>query len=126
MRTLDKFKRYYIVLYVIISYHFFVSLSYKPAFDDSNLRTVETKIFYDQLAPPVYLLGRKILLDLRSKEKMGLYLPKIQDGILLDHEGKIFGHKDQENLFYNPNRTIRLNKKLLNSTLFGSIKLIVL
>ena len=126
MRTLDKFKRYYIVLYVIISYHFFVSLSYKPAFDDSNLRTAETEIFYDLSAPRVYLLGRKTLLDLKSKEKMGLYLPRIQDGILLDHEGKIFGHKDQENLFYNPNRTIRLNKKLLNSTLFGSIKLIAL
>jgi hypothetical protein len=125
MRILDKFKRYYIVLYVIISYHFFVSLSYKPAFDDSNLRTAETKIFYDLSAPEVYLLGRKTLLDLKSKEKMGLYLPKIQEGILLDHEGKILGHKDQENLFYNPNRTIRLNKKLLHSTLFGSIKLTV-
>jgi len=126
MRTLDKFKRYYIVLYVMISYHFFVSLSYKYAFDDSNLRITQTKIFYDISAPRVYLLGRKTLLDLKCKEMMGLYLPKIQDGILLDHEGKIFGHKDQENLFYNPNRTIRLNKKLLNSTLFGSIKLIVL
>jgi hypothetical protein len=126
MRTLDKFKRYYIILYVIISYQFFVSLSYKPAFDDSSLTAIETKIFYDLSSPPVLLLGRKILLDLKSKEKMGLYLPKIPSGILLDHEGKIFGHKDQENLFYNPNRTIRLNKKLLNSTLFGSIKLIIL
>jgi hypothetical protein len=126
MRPLEKFRPYYIVLYVIISYHFFVSLSYKPAFDNSSLTTVETKIFYDISSPSVSLLGKKILLDLKSKEKMGLYLPKIQHGILLDHEGKIFGHKDQENLFYNPNRTIRLNKKLLNSTLFGSIKLIVL
>jgi hypothetical protein len=121
MRTLEKFKPYYIVLYVIISYHFFVSLSYKPAFDNSSLTTVETKIFYDISSPSVSLLGRKILLDLKSKEKMGLYLPKIQRGILLDHEGKIFGHKDQENLFYTPHRTIRLNKKLLNSTLFGII-----
>lgn len=126
MRILDKSKRYYIILYVIVSYHFFVSLSYKPVFDDLVLGTAETKTLHDLSAPQVYLLGRKTLVDLKTKEKIGLYLPKIQDGILLDHEGKIFGHKDQENLFYNPNRTIRLNKKLLNSTLFGSIKLIVL
>jgi hypothetical protein len=69
---------------------------------------------------------KKIFLDLKYKYTLG-FLSNRLFSCTLDTEGKILGYRivhNQKIIFNANNLTINLNKKLVHSTLFGSIKLI--
>jgi hypothetical protein len=70
----------------------------------------------------------KTLLDLKYKHMMSLDpITTKSFSYTIDLEGKILGHRPAANQKFSSNlsnTTINLNKKLLHSTIFGSIQLI--
>jgi hypothetical protein len=70
----------------------------------------------------------KILLDVTYKNMMRSDLLATRSyTYVIDFEGKVLGHRPEydQKFFSNiTNATMNLNKKLLHSTIFGSIKLI--
>jgi len=126
--TLQRLKYYYFPIYCMAFYSFFIHLSYKK-----YLYRVNNKIELNTLLstyPHIEFSSKehKILLDLKHRNMMNLYpLNEKSFSCVMDLEGKILGHRTNhdQKLFSNvTNATINLNKKLLHSTLFGSIKLI--
>ena len=73
-------------------------------------------------------LEGKILLDLTYKNIMSSYsLGTRSYRYVIDFEGKVLGHRvehDEKSFSNLTSVTMNLNKKLLHSTIFGSIKLI--
>ena len=129
--TLQTFKYHYFPMYCVAFYSFFIYLNCRREFPtvkkntESNisLRTVST---YSSLE--ISSKENKILLDLKYKHMLSLYPINTKSfSYTIDLEGKILGHKAAHNQKFsssiNPS-TMNLNKKLLHSTIFGSIQLI--
>jgi hypothetical protein len=108
-------------------YSFFIHLSYKKYLYREN-KKIELNILVVTSSPMEFSSKEnKILLDLKHRNMMHLYSFERSFSFATDLEGKILGHKPthDQKLFSNvTNATINLNKKLLHSTVFGSIKLI--
>lgn len=124
-----RFKYLNFILYCSIFYSFFTHLGYKKGVDRVN------DDMKNQVIPSYSILDlssrkTKIFLDLNYKDMISSYsLSTEVFSCTLDTEGKILGYKIFQGKRFATNivsTTISLNKKLLNSTLFGSIKLIKL
>lgn len=123
---LDKFKYHYFFMYCVVCYSFFTYMTHKKCLYNRH------HIVEDQLIVTSYPLleinskEKKIFLDLKYKYTLG-FLSNRLFSCTLDTEGKILGYRivhNQKIIFNANNLTINLNKKLVHSTLFGSIKLI--
>ena len=128
IKLLQRFTYYPIPIYCVAFYSFFVHLTYKkdpylipdrfePSSSVSEYSTIETRS-----------REIKMVLDLKYRHKINLYHLITKSFVCsLDLEGKMIGHKpsyDEKVCSHTINTTINFNKKLLKSTLFGSIKLI--
>ena len=125
---LRRLKYHYFPIYYVALYFFLINLSPKRYLDTVNNNT-ELNIIVTTYSPKdVRSKETKILLDLRYKNIMHVYpLDTRSVSCAIDLEGKILGHKTEyDQTFFSKvaNTTISLNKKLLHSTLFGSIRLI--
>lgn len=126
--VVQKFTYHYFSIYCVVFYSFFTHLHYKKEFLSSN------SILEKSTPLPTYSFVEasskesKIFLDLKYKNIISSYpLDTKSYTYTIDFEGKVIGHKLEHNQkpFSNlTNVTMNLNKKLLHSTLFGSIKLI--
>ena len=125
---LQRFTYHYFPIYCLTVYSFLIHLHYKTEFPSAN-----NKIEISTPLRPYSLLEAsskegKILLDLTYKNIMSSYsLGTRSYRYVIDFEGKVLGHRVEhdEKSFYNlTSVTMNLNKKLLHSTIFGSIKLI--
>lgn len=129
--TLKALKYHYFPIYCVALYSFFICLNYKREFPIINNNTklnISLRILSIYSSMEVSSKENKILLDLKYKHIMTLY-PLTTRSFLynVDLEGKILGHRTAHNQKFSSNisnTTMNLNKKLLHSTLFGSIKLI--
>jgi len=124
---ISKFKYIYILLYGLILYNFFATLSFKGDFfrrcttsdtDKNQLITVTS-------TPD----EKKLFLDLKYKKQVHTSIMKksSEDLIFIDNESKVLGYKlitSQDNL--STKFSFYLNKKFLHSFLYGSIKFIQL
>jgi hypothetical protein len=126
--TLHKFKYHYFLIYYLALYFFFINLNYKR-----SLHTIDSRSDIDILLGTYSLLDfsskeNKILLDIQYKNMVYLYtLDTRSFSCTIDSEGKIIGHRsteDKKDFINLTTSTANLNKKLMKSTLFGSIKLI--
>ena len=125
---LQRFKYHYLPIYYLALYFFFINLNYKRFVDKIDNR-IESDTLLSTYSPVDFISKEnKILLDLQYKNMAQLYtLDTKSFSCTIDSEGKMLGHKsaqDQKD-FANLNAsTTHLNKKLMKSTIFGSIKLI--
>jgi hypothetical protein len=125
---LRTFKYHYFPLYYLALYFFFINLNYKE-----SVHKIYNKIEIDiSLSTRSQMDFRskenKILLDLQYKNMVYVYNGDTRSvSCTIDSEGKILGHRstqDQKDFTNLITSTTNLNKKLVHSTLFGSIKLI--
>lgn len=129
--TLQTFKYNYFPMYCVAFYSFFISLNCKREFPTVNNNT-ESNISLRNLSTyssmEVSSKENKIVLDLKYKHMMSLYPISTKSfSYTIDLEGKILGHRIAHNQKVSSNisnSTMNLNKKLLHSTIFGSIQLI--
>ena len=126
--TLKTLKYHYFPMYCVAFYSFFLCLNCKREFPTVNNNTESNVSLSTYSLLEVSSKENKILLDLKYKHIMTLY-PLTTRSFLynVDLEGKILGHRTAHNQKFSSNisnTTMNLNKKLLHSTLFGSIKLI--
>jgi hypothetical protein len=125
---LQRFTYHYFPIYCLTVYSFLIHLHYKTEFPSAN-----NKIEISTPLRPYSLLEAsskegKILLDLTYKNIMSSYsLGTRSYRYVIDFEGKVLGHRvehDEKSFSNLTSVTMNLNKKLLHSTIFGSIKLI--
>ena len=128
IKILQKLTCYYFPICYLTLYSFFINLSYKkdPYLIHNKVELNTSLLSYSRIE--VKSKEIKVLLDLTYRNKMNFYpLPTNLLLYTVDLEGKIIGHKFTYDEKYSSNAintTINFNKKLLQSTLFGSIKLI--
>ena len=125
IKTLQRFKYYYFSIYCVIFYSFFINLNCKRDLLSVYKKTESSALLVTYTSMEIYSKENKILSDLKYKNMIYFYpLHKKSFSYTLDVEGKILGHRAAHDQKLSSNATINLNKKLLNSTVFGSIKLI--
>jgi|688.fasta_scaffold06585_16 hypothetical protein len=128
IKILQKLTCYYFPICYLTLYSFFINLSYKkdPYLIHNKVELNTSLLSYSRIE--IKSKEIKVLLDLTYRNKMNFYpLPTNLLLCTVDLEGKIIGHKFTYDEKYSSNAintTINFNKKLLQSTLFGSIKLI--
>jgi len=128
IKILQKLTCYYFPICYLTLYSFFINLSYKkdPYLIHNKVELNTSLLSYSRIE--IKSKEIKVLLDLTYRNKMNFYpLPTNLLLYTVDLEGKIIGHKFTYDEKYSSNAintTINFNKKLLQSTLFGSIKLI--
>ena len=128
---LQRIKYNYFFVYIVTMYCFFIHLNCKREFlrvgiditSHSSLSSVSNYSSKD-----ITSKENKIVLDLKYKNEVHLYSLSIKSfAYIIDLEGKILGRRTvyDQKVFPNvTNDTMNLNKKLLHSSVFGSIKLI--
>jgi hypothetical protein len=129
--TLQTFKYHYFPIYCVALYSFFIYLNCKREFPTVNNNTesnMSLRILSTYSSMEVTSKENKTLLDLKYKHMMSLDpITTKSFSYTIDLEGKILGHRPAANQKFSSNlsnTTINLNKKLLHSTIFGSIQLI--
>nr|BBK20375.1 hypothetical protein CcuCCAP97952_p101 [Cryptomonas curvata] len=129
--TLQTFKYHYCLIYCVALYSFFIYLNCKKEFPTVNNNTdsnTSLSILSTYSSTECSSKENKILLDLKYKHIIHLdTLTTKSFSYTIDLEGKILGHRTPHNQKFSSNVTnisMNLNKKLLHSTIFGSIKLI--
>jgi hypothetical protein len=125
---LHTFTYHYFSIYYLALYFFFINLNYKR-FVHKIDNKIETGISLSTYSPlDLRSKENKILLDLQYKNMVYIYTVDTRSvSCTIDSEGKILGHRstqDQKDFTNLITSTTKLNKKLIHSTLFGSIKLI--
>ena len=125
---LQRLKYHYFPIYYVALYFFLINLSPKRYLDTVNNK-IETGISLSTYSPlDLRSKENKILLDLQYKNMVYIYTVDTRSvSCTIDSEGKILGHRstqDQKDFTNLITSTTNLNKKLVHSTLFGSIKLI--
>jgi hypothetical protein len=126
MKFLNKFNSLNSLLYFLIFYQLFKTILVLDNFMVSDYRIGSFKEKNILKYEPV---EKKILLDLRYKAELDLYKSDVAEvtSLLVNQEQKIIGYR----IFYSRGKTAEklpflYSKKLLYSTIFGSIKLIKL
>lgn len=127
IKFLYKFKYIYVLVYSLILYAFFVSLSFKGdffrrylVFDPNQKELIQGNLTLGE---------RKFFLDFKYKSQVNPSMTKrfTEDLIFLDNECRILGCKSvnyQDHL--STKFTFYLNKKFVYSFFYGSIKFIKL
>ena len=127
IKFVSRFKYIYFLLYSLILYSFFIIIPPKENFfrkytslDDNKKQLINVISTTEE---------EKLFLDLKYKKKLNPYMRNklTENLIFVDIECKVIGcksiiHKDHASTKF----TFYLNKKLLHSFLFGSIKFIAL
>lgn len=125
IKFLDKFNYLYLFIYIEIFYYFFTTLSIKENFSRINILFNSTDNLlsnYDNL-----YREKKIFIDLKYKKEILNFNGSVKDIILIDKEYKVVGYKSNSyKKDISTGFTFYLGRKLLHSSLFGSIKLIKL
>ena len=132
MITLWKRLKYnYFFVYIATMYFFFIHLNFKrdvPTVDINITSNSSLSSLSNYSLKDISSKENKILLDLKYKHMLSLYSLDIKSfAYIIDLEGKVLGSRtayDQKVFSNVTNDTINVNKKLLHSTVFGSIKLI--
>jgi hypothetical protein len=126
--VLERLKYHHFHLYLIALYSFFTHVIYKKDMYEVNNNVESRHLLITYSLTELNSKETKIFLDLQYKNM--IHSSSLSTKVFLctmDMEGKILGHQfshDQKIVYSLNNTTITLNKKLLHSTLFGSIKLI--
>lgn len=127
---LQKIRSHYVPIYFLTIYYFFVNLYCKHDCFISNIKTESNKLLNSYSSLEINSKESKILLDLKYKNMVSVQSLGTRSFVCVtDFEGKLLGHTstyDQKFFSTITSSTINLNKKLLHSTMFGSIKLIKL
>ena len=128
IELLQRFRYYYFPIYCFAFYSFFIHLTYKTdPYRVSNGVELRSSLS-DYSTIEIRSTEVKMILDLKYRNKMNSHPLTIKSFLCtIDLEGKIVGHRsiyDEKFRSHTINTTINFNKKLLQSTLFGSIKLI--
>jgi hypothetical protein len=113
-------------MYCLVFYSFFTYIIHKKYSYNWNNRVADPLILGSYPLLEVNSKETKIFLDLKYRQEIGFLSNKLFS-CSLDTEGKILGYRIVHNqkISFNPNNfTINLNRKLIHSTFFGSIKLI--
>jgi hypothetical protein len=127
IRFVSRFKYIYVLAYGLILYGFLIIVSPKEHF---FRRSTVVDANQKQLLNPILAIEeKKIFLDFKYKKQVHPYLinKSTEDLIFVDKECRVLGCKSMS---YEEQVSTKfsfyLNKKLLNSFLFGSIKFIKL
>ena len=130
---LQRLKCNYFFVYCVTMYSFFIHLNCKrefPRLDINITSNSSLSSISNYSSKDISSKENKIVLDLKHKNGVHLYSLNMKSfTYLIDLEGKILGRRTSydQKVFPNvTNDTMNLNKKLLHSTVFGSIKLIKL
>lgn len=124
----DRCKYYCSFLYCLILYSFLIKINcrkifHKTAIEAESLHIIDFQPFVEMSSKKT-----KIFLDLNYKDMMRSR--SLQEGsfsCVVDKEGKLLGYKILSDEKFNHNANINttyLNKKLIHSTIFGSIKFV--
>lgn len=132
MITLWKRLKYnYFFVYIATMYFFFIHLNFKrdiPTVDINITSNSSLSSLSNYSLKDISSKENKIVLDLKYKNGVHWYSLDIKSfAYIIDLEGKVLGSRtayDQKVFSNVTNDTINVNKKLLHSTVFGSIKLI--
>lgn len=132
MITLWKRLKYnYFFVYIATMYFFFIHLNFKrdvPTVDINITSHSSLSSLSNYSLKDISSKENKIVLDLKYKNGVHRYSLDIKSfAYIIDLEGKVLGSRtayDQKVFSNVTNDTINVNKKLLHSTVFGSIKLI--
>jgi hypothetical protein len=132
MITLWKRLKYnYFFVYIATMYFFFIHLNFKrdvPTVDINITSNSSLSSLSNYSLKDISSKENKIVLDLKYKNGVHRYSLDIKSfAYIIDLEGKVLGSRtayDQKVFSNVTNDTINVNKKLLHSTVFGSIKLI--
>jgi len=132
MITLWKRLKYnYFLVYIATMYSFFIHLNFKrdiPTVDINITSNSSLSSLSNYSLKDISSKENKIVLDLKYKNGVHRYSLDIKSfAYIIDLEGKVLGCRtvyDQKVFSIVTNDTINVNKKLLHSTVFGSIKLI--
>lgn len=132
MITLWKRLKYnYFFVYIATMYFFFIHLNFKrdiPTVDINITLNSSLSSLSNYSLKDISSKENKIVLDLKYKNGVHRYSLDIKSfAYIIDLEGKVLGSRtayDQKVFSNVTNDTININKKLLHSTVFGSIKLI--
>jgi len=123
IKFITKFKYIYVLLYGLILYNFFVTLSFKEHF---FRRYTSSDIDKNQLINVTLTSDeKKLFLDLKYKKQLHTTVIKkyTEDLIFIDNEYKIIGYKSISfKDYFSTKFSFYLNKKFLHSFLYGSIK----
>lgn len=125
---LERFKYHCFLVYCLVFYSFFIQINHRKYSNKEDNKVEKQLILSSYTFSEVNSKETKIFLDLKYKDKISL-LRKEFFSCTLDMEGKLLGYRiiNSQKITSNSNNfTINLNKKLIHSTLFGSIKLIKL
>jgi hypothetical protein len=132
MKKFNKFSFSHLLLYFGIVYHFFVSTSFYYLFSQKTLLNrpeFSLEPYFKKGSINLSNLEKKLLIDFLYKSQNTKFLSSFNSliAVSIDKEGKIIGYK--KFLYEKSNyRELYLpsyrNKKLLHSTIFGSIKLL--
>lgn len=128
IKILQRFTYQYFPIYCVVLYSFFAHLHSKREFLRANNKMEISPSLYTYSSLEASSKESKILLDVTYKNMMRSDpLVTRSYTYVIDFEGKVLGHRPEydQKFFSNlTNATMNLNKKLLHSTIFGSIKLI--
>lgn len=132
MITLWKRLKYnYFFVYIATMYFFFIHLNFKrdvPTVDINITSNSSLSSLSNYSLKDISSKENKIVLDLKYKHGVHRYSLDIKSfAYIIDLEGKVLGSRtahDQKVFSNVTNDTVNVNKKLLHSTVFGSIKLI--
>ena len=132
MITLWKRLKYnYFFVYIATMYFFLINLNFKrdvPTVDINITSNSSLSSLSNYSLKDISSKENKIVLDLKYKNGVHRYSLDIKSfAYIIDLEGKVLGSRtayDQKVFSNVTNDTINVNKKLLHSTVFGSIKLI--
>jgi hypothetical protein len=112
-------------------YSFFIHLNFKrdiPTVDINITSHISLSSVSNYSLKDISSKENKIVLDLKYRNGVHRYSLDIKSfAYIIDLEGKVLGSRtayDQKVFSNVTNDTINVNKKLLHSTVFGSIKLI--
>jgi hypothetical protein len=128
IKILQRFTYHYFPIYCVVLYSFFAHLHSKREFLRANHKMETSTSLSTYSSLEASSKESKILLDVTYKNMMRSDpLATRSYTYVIDFEGKVLGHRPEydQKFFSNiTNATMNLNKKLLHSTIFGSIKLI--
>ncbi len=128
INILQRFKYHYFPIYCVTVYAFFIHLYYRiESHSENNKMKISAPLrAYSSLESSSK--ESKILLDLEYKNIIPSYpLATRSYTCTIDFEGKVLGYRPEHDQKFFSNLTsvtMNLNKKLVHSTIFGSIKLI--
>lgn len=124
IKLLDRFAYIYLLFYSLILYYFFSSFYNRER--SFNIKAPH-KSDIDRISFIDVAKEKKFFLDLKYRKKIqACILDNIEEhSILIDRESKVLGCKqvNYRQQFYTK-FSVYLNKKLVHSSIFGSIKLI--